>query len=84
MPERRRHRRGRRGRFPKPVIIPNPLIVQKFTPEPKTTASPIYIEPAEIEAIRLVDLQGLSQEEQGFHRQLCSIPIQPSEPGQKE
>lgn len=65
MPERRRHRRGRRGRFPKPVIIPNPLIVQKFTPEPKTTASPIYIEPAEIEAIRLVDLQGLSQEEAG-------------------
>ena len=33
-----RHRRGQRGRFPKPVTIPNPAKVQKFIPEPITTA----------------------------------------------
>jgi uncharacterized protein len=62
---RRRCRRGRRGRFPKPVIIPNPSKVEKFIPQPKTTANPILIEPAEVEALRLVDLEGLSQEQAG-------------------
>jgi predicted DNA-binding protein (UPF0251 family) len=62
---RRRCRRGRRGRFPKPVFIPNPSKVEKFIPEPKTTANPILIEPAEVEALRLVDLEGLSQEQAG-------------------
>ena len=59
----RRHRRGRRGRFPKPVTIPNPSKVEKFIPEPRTTSESIVIEPAEVEALRLVDLEGLSQEE---------------------
>jgi len=63
---RRRCRRGRRGRFPKPVIIPNPSKVEKLIPEPATTASPISIEPAEVEALRLVDLEGLSQEQAGI------------------
>jgi predicted DNA-binding protein (UPF0251 family) len=63
---RRRHRRGRRGRFPKPVTIPNPSKVEKFVPEPQTNASPISIEPAEVEALRLVDLEGLSQEKAGL------------------
>ena len=62
---RRRCRRGGRGRFPKPVFIPNPSKVEKFIPEPKTTANPILIEPAEVEALRLVDLEGLSQEQAG-------------------
>jgi predicted DNA-binding protein (UPF0251 family) len=62
---RRRCRRGRRGRFPKPVNIPNPSKVEKFIPQPKTTANPILIEPAEVEALRLVDLEGLSQEQAG-------------------
>ena len=61
----RRHRRGRRGRFPKPVNIPNPSKLQKFIPEPTTTATTIIIEPAELEALRLVDLEGLSQEQAG-------------------
>jgi len=61
----KRHRRGRRGRFPKPVTIPNPSKVEKFIPEPRTNASPILIEPAEVETLRLVDLQGLSQEQAG-------------------
>jgi len=62
----RRRRRGRRGRFPKPVTIPNPLKVEKFIPEPTTAASSIAIEPAEVEALRLVDLEGLSQEQAGI------------------
>jgi predicted DNA-binding protein (UPF0251 family) len=64
MPQ-RRCRRGRRGRFPKPVTIPNPTKVERFIPQPKTTDKPIQIEPAEVEALRLVDLEGLSQEEAG-------------------
>jgi predicted DNA-binding protein (UPF0251 family) len=64
MPQ-RRCRRGRRGRFPKPVTIPNPPKVEKFIPQPTTTDNPIQIEPAEVEALRLVDLEGLSQEEAG-------------------
>lgn len=62
---RRRHRRGRRGRFPKPVTIPNPPKVERLVPEPKTSSRSIWIEPAEVEALRLVDLEGLSQEEAG-------------------
>ena len=62
----RRHRRGKRGRFPKPVIIPNPSKVKKFIPEPRTSANSISIEPAEVEALRLVDLEGLSQEQAGI------------------
>ena len=64
MPQ-RRCRRGRRGRFPKPVTIPNPTKVEKFIPQPTTTDNPIQIEPAEVEALRLVDLEGLSQEQAG-------------------
>ena len=62
---RRRCRRGRRGRFPKPVTIPTPSKVEQFIPQPRISASPIKIEPAEIEALRLVDLEGLSQEQAG-------------------
>ena len=61
----RRRRRGRRGRFPKPITIPNPLKVEKLVPEPRINGHPILIEQAEVEALRLVDLEGLSQEEAG-------------------
>ena len=61
----RRHRRGRRGRLPKPVIIPNPAKTEKFIPKPAITDNIITIEPAELEAMRLVDLEGLSQEDAG-------------------
>ena len=60
-----RHRRGRRGRLPKPVTIPNPTKTQKFIPHPTTTTDTITIGPAELEALRLVDLEGLSQEQAG-------------------
>ncbi len=62
---RHRRRRGRRGRFPKPVSIEKVPTVDKFTPTPQGNPEPIYIEPAELEALRLVDLEGLSQEEAG-------------------
>ena len=42
-----------------------PSKVEKFIPQPRIIASPITIEPAEIEALRLVDLKGLSQEQAG-------------------
>ncbi|NIR87814.1 DUF134 domain-containing protein [Candidatus Bathyarchaeota archaeon] len=61
----RRRRRGRRGRFPKPVTLGQVPIVNRFTPSPQGDPEPVYMEPAELEALRLVDLEGLSQEEAG-------------------
>lgn len=62
---RHRCRRGRKGRFPKPITIAKAPAATVFTPEPHINQAPILIEPAEIEALRLVDLEGLSQEEAG-------------------
>jgi hypothetical protein len=62
---RRRRRHGRKGRFPKPINIGKVHTVDKFTPTPQGNPEPVYIEPAELEALRLVDLEGLSQEEAG-------------------
>jgi predicted DNA-binding protein (UPF0251 family) len=62
---RHRCRRGRRGRFPKPITIEKVPSVNEFSPFPQANPSPIHIETAEIEALRLVDLEGLSQEEAG-------------------
>ena len=61
----RRRRRGRRGRFPKPITISNPLKVEKLIPTPRTNLDSILIEPSEVEVLRLVDVEGLSQEEAG-------------------
>jgi predicted DNA-binding protein (UPF0251 family) len=60
-----RRRRGRRGRFPKPVSLGHITNVNRFVPFPQLNPEPIHIEPAEVEALRLVDLEGLSQEEAG-------------------
>ena len=62
---RRRRRRGRRGRFPKPISIGKVPTTDQFIPTPQGNPEPIYIEPAELEALRLVDLEGLSQEDAG-------------------
>jgi len=62
---RHRGRHGRRGRLPKPIIIEKIPPVDKFIPAPQENPEPVYIEPAELEAFRLVDLEGLSQEEAG-------------------
>jgi predicted DNA-binding protein (UPF0251 family) len=39
--------------------------VNNFTPNPSGNLEPVFIEMAELEALRLVDLEGLSQEEAG-------------------
>jgi hypothetical protein len=62
---RHRRRRGRRGRPPKPVNLGVVPTINRFTPTPQRNPKPIYIDPAELEALRLVDLEGLSQEEAG-------------------
>jgi uncharacterized protein len=60
-----RHRHGQRGRNPKPITIENPPVSSTFTPSTQTNQPPIIIESAEVEAQRLVDLEGLSQDEAG-------------------
>jgi predicted DNA-binding protein (UPF0251 family) len=65
MPQGRRRRYGRRGRLPKPVRLGSMPIVEQFIPEPHSGGAPIYVDSAELEALRLVDLEGLSQEEAG-------------------
>jgi predicted DNA-binding protein (UPF0251 family) len=60
-----RHRYGRRGRFPKPVTLGTIPPISSFTPNPPRSLEPVLIEFAEVEAFRLVDMEGLSQEEAG-------------------
>ncbi len=60
-----RHRYGRRGRFPKPVTLGTTPSIASFIPNPLRNPEPVYIEFAEVEAFRLVDMEGLSQEEAG-------------------
>ena len=60
-----RHRYGRRGRFPKPVTLGSIPPITSFIPNPTRDPEPIFIEFAEVEAFRLVDMEGLSQEEAG-------------------
>ena len=63
---RRRHRRGRSGRPPKPIIQGVIPPAKEFIPSGSPTdLEPVYIEPAELEAFRLVDGEALSQEEAG-------------------
>ena len=61
----RRRRRGRRGRFPKPVRVGITPPITGLTPNPPRGLVPIHIDRAELEAFRLVDLEGLSQEQAG-------------------
>jgi len=60
-----RHRYGRRGRLPKPITLGTIPPITSFTPNPQRSQEPVFIEFAEIEAFRLVDMEGLSQEEAG-------------------
>jgi uncharacterized protein len=60
-----RHRCGGRGRFPKPVTLGTIPPMTSFVPNPQRSLEPVFIEFAEVEAFRLVDLEGLSQEEAG-------------------
>jgi predicted DNA-binding protein (UPF0251 family) len=62
---RQRYRCGRRGRLPKPIMLGMTPIINSFTPNPPRNVEPIFLEMAELEAFRLVDFEGLSQEEAG-------------------
>jgi predicted DNA-binding protein (UPF0251 family) len=65
MMHRGRRRRGRRGRNPSPVYINHLPSAREFIPTPRGDGLPIQLEPSELEALRLVDLEDLSQEESG-------------------
>lgn len=58
-----RLRHGKRGRLPKPVMLGMQPPVSDFVPHPLGNLEPILLEAAELEAFRLVDFEGLSQEE---------------------
>lgn len=60
-----RRRHGRHGRIPTPVKVRHTPTVTAFRPEPEEHGDPIHLELAELEAMRLVDLEDLSQEEAG-------------------
>jgi predicted DNA-binding protein (UPF0251 family) len=65
-----RRRHGRRGRIPKAVHIARNPVTEGLTPLSKSarslyteSARTLYVDAAEVEAERLVDLEGLSQKE---------------------
>jgi len=61
-----RRRRGRRiGRPPEPVFIAEQPKITKLVPNPRLNDAPLTLNPAEYEVLRLVDLEGLLQEEAG-------------------
>ena len=61
-----RRRRGCRGRRPiQPDISKKPEI-ERLDPYPTSNKPPIYIDLAETEVLRLVDIEGMYQEEAGF------------------
>ncbi len=61
-----RRRRGSRGRFPiQPHIECHPR-VRRLIPDPQIDSRPIHLDLAEVEALRLIDLEGLYQEQAGM------------------
>jgi predicted DNA-binding protein (UPF0251 family) len=60
-----RRRRGRYGRRPTPVKIGHTTSITAFRPEPREHGEPVQLETAEVEVLRLTDLEDLSQEEAG-------------------
>jgi predicted DNA-binding protein (UPF0251 family) len=60
-----RRRRGRYGRRPHPVIVEHISNVNAFNPEPPSDLDPIHLEHAELEVIRLIDIEDLNQEQAG-------------------
>ena len=60
-----RRRRGRYGRQPNPVFINHTAEIKEFRPVPDSSLEPVTLEAAELEALRLVDMENLSQQEAG-------------------
>ncbi|MFW9806287.1 MAG: DUF134 domain-containing protein [Candidatus Thorarchaeota archaeon] len=63
--EMQRRRKGGRGRFPIQPKIGRKPRAEKMTPDPSGVEEPIHIDLAEAEVLRLVDLEGLYQEQAG-------------------
>jgi predicted DNA-binding protein (UPF0251 family) len=63
--EMHRRRRGGRGRFPIQPKIGRKPRAEKMTPEPSGREEQMNIDLAEAEVLRLVDLEGLYQEQAG-------------------
>ena len=61
----RRRRQGPTGRPPKPVVIRTSPPVQRLKPIPKKSEELLHLDLAEVEALRLVDLEKLSFEDAG-------------------
>jgi predicted DNA-binding protein (UPF0251 family) len=60
-----RKRRGGRGRFPIQPIIGTTPKAHRLNPQPKSNGDLIYLDLAEAEVLRLVDIEGLYQEQAG-------------------
>ena len=61
-----RRRKGGRGRFPIQPRIQKRPSTRKMVPEPSNDdAEPIFIDLAETEVLRLVDIEGMYQEQAG-------------------
>ncbi len=60
-----RRRHGGRGRFPIQPNIGKKPKAEMMIPKPQATGSEIYLDLAEAEVLRLVDIEGLYQEQAG-------------------
>lgn len=60
-----RRRRGAVGRPPKPVMIRTIPPIERLEAIPKRSEEPFYLDSAEVEALRLVDLEKFSFDEAG-------------------
>lgn len=54
------------GRTPKPVQVQNLPPVEALVPIPKELNTPVHLDLAELEALRLVELEKLSYDEAGM------------------
>lgn len=60
-----RRRRGGRGRFPIQPNIGKKPKAERMIPKPQAMGNEIYLDLAEAEVLRLVDIEGLYQEQAG-------------------
>ena len=58
-----RRRRGRRGRLPVQPNVGTPPMARRMNPQPQGDGAPIYLDLAEADVLRLVDLEDLYQQQ---------------------
>ncbi|MEM1986361.1 MAG: DUF134 domain-containing protein [Nitrososphaeria archaeon] len=61
----KRRRKGIAGRIPKPIITSSIPIIESFKPFPAKNIDPVYLDLAEVEALKLIELEKLSCQEAG-------------------